>query len=463
MEFNLSKQSTVIEAYDFMESNKSKKWSDSTKRSYRKVVNDVVAVMEERNIKPILENIDFKFVQVWENSLYEVYSEKSIKQKIAVMTSFFKYMVDLNVLTANYFATLTTSNNDTYAAHSRELDIEELYSVYKVAHRLEDDGVSVLLPTLVAMFTGFRNATLTKLKVSALKLKDSSLEFKLKNQDNGDQKTNHDSPNNKIKELIVPLPPNLMGKLTESVKGFNNNSQLLYGVKGKPLANKQMNYITKIICEKLNWVYVQTNEDENESENLPFTPHGFRYTVATLFSEMGVEDQSIRHVLGHSNFERGNLKIYIKSYNKNIRQIRAAQLLLETLFATAFELEMKFNLKLDLAQIFDSIERHYQNTLHNKEYLHHFKSMLVQHAFQTMQKNLQIDNVNIQTNMQQPQNPYMQMAPFGYTPNNQMMYSPEQLIHLQQQAMFMPTQAQYFNMNSNMYQNQSMFNSNQLF
>lgn len=384
---DLTSKSSLVESYEFMESNKTNKWAETTKRSYRKTVTDVEGFMNELNIDPILENIDLKFVKKWENNLYEIYAEKSINQKIAVMTSLFKYLRDIGVVTLNPFATLTTTNNDQYTSHSRELDIEELYQVYKTAHLLESKGTRVLPPLLVVIFTGFRNVTLTKLKVNNLDFKKSELQFKLKNNESKNTSKKDSDITNKVKELVVPLPPKLMELMSEHTEGLNKDDKLLYGLRGKPLAHKQMNYITKLVCEELGWTGTEEITDA-EGKPLPFTPHSFRYSIATFFSEMGVDDQSIRHVLGHSNFDRGNLRFYIKSYNKNVKQIRAAQQLLETLLSTTLEIETKYNLKIDLYQVFETIDIHYQHALLNKDYFNYFKGMLINHALQMISQQM---------------------------------------------------------------------------
>ncbi|WP_107838026.1 tyrosine-type recombinase/integrase [Metasolibacillus meyeri] len=424
----LHSKNTLIEAYEFWEDNHSMKWADSTKKSYRKTVESVEEYMISNELEPIIENIDYGFIKQWENYLYEIFSEKSIKQKIATMASLFNFLNKLGTVNSNEFAIITINNNDNQASHSRELDIQELYEVFKAAQQLEAEGTPILLPTLVAMFTGFRSVTLTKLKVSTVNFNKSQLEFKLK--ENKSIKTtkqkNNKRPNNKVKELIVPIPPKLLALIEENTQDLEKNDSLLYGLRGKPLANKQMNYITKTLCTKLGWLNEYEGEEDEESE-LAFTPHGFRYTLSTLLYEMGVSEQAIRHVLGHSHFELGNLRLYIKTYNKQVKEIKVAQMLLEMLLFTAYEIESQFNLKIDLKTIFDSIDTHYTNALYNIEYLQYFKSLILNSAIQNLSETLQVEQLNpMQTNAVQPQSIYgnpMQM-PYQFTghPTNHMSY-----------------------------------------
>lgn len=108
-----------------------------------------------------------------------------------------------------------------------------------------------------------------------------------------------------------------------------------------------------------------------------------------------------------------------------MKEIKVAQMLLEMLLFTAYEIESQFNLKVDLKTIFDSIDTHYTNALYSIEYLQYFKSLIFNSAIQNLSETLQIQQQNpMQTNAVQSQSIYgnpMQM-PYQFTghPNNQM-------------------------------------------
>lgn len=108
-----------------------------------------------------------------------------------------------------------------------------------------------------------------------------------------------DRENSKNKIQKIPLPPLFMKELHQYIldRGLQEDDHLLYGLKGTPLENKQYNYIVNVLCDHLNW------KDEKR-----FTPQGLRYTISTLFHEAGVSEASIRYLLGHSQYELGNLR-----------------------------------------------------------------------------------------------------------------------------------------------------------
>ncbi|MBA2876259.1 integrase [Anoxybacillus caldiproteolyticus] len=77
----------------------------------------------------------------------------------------------------------------------------------------------------------------------------------------------------------MPLPPKFLNSLREYIKenGLTSDDPLCYGIKGVALQNKQLNRMTDKICGYLGW--------EGERR---VTPHGFRYSIATLLDEKGV-------------------------------------------------------------------------------------------------------------------------------------------------------------------------------
>jgi integrase/recombinase XerD len=57
------------------------------------------------------------------------------------------------------------------------------------------------------------------------------------------------------------------------------------------------------------------------SEDLHVTPHGFRVSIATILDERGVDHDSIKFLLGHSD-NKDNLEYYIRRHKKKIQRLR---------------------------------------------------------------------------------------------------------------------------------------------
>ncbi|WP_232696360.1 tyrosine-type recombinase/integrase [Brevibacillus daliensis] len=145
-----------------------------------------------------------------------------------------------------------------------------------------------------------RNQALTMLKV-----KDVLLDRQMIHYDAG-------LINSKHRIQFFPLPPKLLELIQLHIDHHKLQPEdvLLYGLKGIPLHNKQLNRITNKICEGLGW----KGEDK-------VTPHGFRTSIATILDERGnVSLDSIKFLLGHSNQE--NIQYYLRRDQRKINALR---------------------------------------------------------------------------------------------------------------------------------------------
>lgn len=390
-------------------------WAENTRRSYAKTVLDLQKFMDKNNIEPIMEYVDYELVSNWSQELSTKISPVSIKQKFASMSSMFSHYNNLNVIKGNPFLTIKLLGASSQNHHSRVLSLTDLFEVYKAAHELESEGVPILLPTKTAMFTGLRSTSLTKLIGKSVFREDSGLVYKFVPSKYDDSfevdetiTDSNNKTNSKNKNFFLPLPPKFMEQLKHYAQNIQDDESLLRGLKGKPLANKQMNYITDRLCDHLGWIKVEYQETKDEDRRNKqeiktkkgdkrvkktakfFTPHGFRYTLATLFHEFGVSEDGIRFLLGHSKYELGNLQYYILSDLKYLKEIRAAQNILEMLFETLMDLETKFNICVNLESIAMELPLAYENQKRNPHYIYDFQHSIINYAMVQMQQGLQL-------------------------------------------------------------------------
>ncbi|MGE7951000.1 hypothetical protein [Lysinibacillus xylanilyticus] len=120
--------------------------------------------------------------------------------------------------------------------------------------------------------------------------------------------------------------------------------------------------------------------------NKYFTPHGLRYSIAGIFHDMGVEDNSIRMLLLHSKKQSlGPLSRYIFRFSREYKQLSTAQILLETILETALEMKDRFGVPLDLETIYEQLPNAYENLLKNSSYIIVFKDQLIRFTFSIME------------------------------------------------------------------------------
>ncbi|WP_423474069.1 hypothetical protein [Lysinibacillus agricola] len=117
-----------------------------------------------------------------------------------------------------------------------------------------------------------------------------------------------------------------------------------------------------------------------------FTPHGLRYSIAGIFHDMGVQDNSIRMLLFHSKKPSlGALDSYFLRSSRELKQLRTAQILLETVLETALEMGENFGVLMDLETIYEQLPVAYENLLKNPHYIYEFKDQLIRLTFSKME------------------------------------------------------------------------------
>lgn len=186
-----------------------------------------------------------------------------------------------------------------------------------------------------------------------------------------------------------------------NLKGENS---LLYGLQGKPLANKQFNHMVKKVCEVLDW----TGEKE-------ITPYAFRYTFATLLGAMGVSDDAIRYGLGHSiEATKGNLGRYIRLEQIYKKELETGQTILEEILETLFMLKEHHLMNLNMEQIFEDLKELYKQQFKNKQSINSFKYSLIEMA--NKNKQMELMGMNSHALMTQPPQPFHQQNPYPIQP-----------------------------------------------
>ncbi|MEK3727053.1 tyrosine-type recombinase/integrase [Lysinibacillus sp. FSL W8-0953] len=387
----ITEKSTLEEAY--IEQEQYSVWSLNSKKVYQRNIKKISEHMKSLELEPTIENVTSKYCKKWLKDNYEIYKPKTLNQQKSTMTSLFRYLKNEGIVNNNPFLNVTIEDYSGETHFSKDLSVMELYQVYKAAHELQADGVNILAPMLLGIYTGLRTTNLIKLKVKSLKREECSIRITLNKEDTHNNQEEIETPiiNSKNREGLLPIPPKAMAVLCEYAQGKSPDDPLLYGLKGKAFANKQMNYIVKKICEHLGWIIEMPVSNGSEMKKKTktdkyFTPHGLRYSIAGIFHDMGVQDNSIRLLLLHSKKPSlGTLDSYFLRSTRELKQLRTAQILLETVLETALEMEEKFGELMDLETIYEQLPVAYENLLKNPHYINEFKDQLIRFTFLKME------------------------------------------------------------------------------
>ncbi|USK30817.1 site-specific integrase [Bacillus sp. CMF21] len=292
---------TILEALQNMKDHRY--WSDTTWESYKNDVKSFGNFLMDNGYDPLLVNGEkLHLVNQWivEQKKSEV-AYKTTTRRIAALSSVYSFYKELGIVKSNPFKASRVPLGQS-SSHSRVLTMDELKTVYRALESLKTtEGIDIEIPVKLLMFTGLRNHSLTALKVENIKWDEELIVY------------DYGVDNYKHKVQLLPIPPVLLKRLTEFINelGLKPEEHLCYGIKGYPLKNKQLNFITNRINEYLGW----QAEDR-------ITPHGFRYTIATLLDEKGLSIENIQYLLGHS--DRQNIRHYILRDQRKIFSIRKA-------------------------------------------------------------------------------------------------------------------------------------------
>lgn len=230
----------------------------------------------------------------------------TIERRLASLSSIYHFYKEAGIITSNPFKLVDVPVGER-KHHSRALELEELIEVHRCLERMEEEGIDVGPTVRVMVLTGLRNGALTQLKVKDVKFDQGLLIY-----DAG-------IVNSKHKIQVFPLPPIVLTHLKKSIERnqLQPNDTLLFGLKGEPLAAKQLNRITDKINSYLGW-----------KDEMRVTPHGFRASIATLLDERDVPHDVIKFLLGHST-TKDNLPPYLRRNRKPLNRLRHELTLIE--------------------------------------------------------------------------------------------------------------------------------------
>ncbi|CAH0168775.1 site-specific integrase [Peribacillus sp. Bi134] len=292
-------KTTLSQALLFMKEHRY--WSETTFDSYQFDVKLFEKYLVGQGLEPTLENgqhlslVNKWIVQQKENDV----AYKTTMRRVAALSSLYSFYKDLGIVQTNAFKASSVPGEHV-EPHSRTLEMDDLKKVYRAIDDFEKEAIFIGVPIKLLLFTGFRNHAIIKLKVENINWEEGLIVY------------NQKIRNTKNKMQVLPLPPLFMEELKKHVieRELTNEDPLCYGIKGFPLKNKQLNALVNKVNDYLNW----RGEER-------VTPHGFRYTIATLLDERGLSVETIKYLLGHSSGT--NVDLYLRRHKLKIQQIKS--------------------------------------------------------------------------------------------------------------------------------------------
>ncbi|WP_176522499.1 site-specific integrase [Bacillus sp. AFS096315] len=284
-------------------------YSENTLKNYKSDVLNFVKFTQDQGIKSVtvseFENVEL--IHAWINYQIELnVSNASIQRRKQTLSTFVGVLKTRGIVKSNEFM-IYKLKKQLGGQHSRTLTIDEMAELYSGMKQLTDlKGEHCEITLKMLLFTGLRNESLGYLKVKHINFEKGYLKF---------------CPpeiNYKNRARIIPLPKLFLDKLQKYIKKSNlcKEDFICLGMNSKPIKNKMLNFLANELAEIVGWRNEGVWKDEKH-----FTPHGFRTSVATFFSEQNIPMEHIQSWLGHIKDE-SNTHSYLRASTASFRVIQ---------------------------------------------------------------------------------------------------------------------------------------------
>ena len=249
-----------------------KRYSDHTIVSYNTDLSQFQTfLLNEFNVN-ILNEIHHQLIRSWISSLLESgISARSVNRKITTLKSYFKYLVQQDVLEENPMRKIVSpKNTKKLPVFVEKSKMDQLLNEIKFPEGFKGDRDKLIID--VFYMTGVRLSELINIKVSDIDFVNNQLKVLGKRN----------------KERLIPITNTLLNRIKIFSKKNSINQFLFTNFEGLALSSKQVyNLVNK-------YIGMVTSLDKK-------SPHILRHTFATHMLNNGADINAIKEILGHSN------------------------------------------------------------------------------------------------------------------------------------------------------------------
>lgn len=267
-----------------------KRYSSKTIDNYQIDLNQFSTFFKEKDIK----KIEYDDLREYLEFLYNKnYSNKTISRHISSLKSFYKYLLNNNIISNNPTELLSSPKSEFRLPNY--LNIEELDKLLETPNIESKVGKRDIL--IIEMFyaTGIRLSELVSIKLKDIDFNNRMIKIKGKGN----------------KERYVFYGTNCKKYLEDYLKNSRpfylkeENDHLFLNQHGKQISQSGIEYIVKKLL--------------NESGiSVHLTPHVLRHTFATHMLNEGADLMTVKELLGHSNISTTG--IYTHVSNEQLRK-----------------------------------------------------------------------------------------------------------------------------------------------
>ncbi len=270
-------------------------FSNDTIKAYENDLNNFRDYLSSESINKVVD-IDYQVLRNYLRYIHNKnYTNKTISRNISTLRSFYKYLINEQVITFNPMTLISNPKLEkklpSYLNYS---EIDNLINVGEVNTPL-DARDKLIIELLYS--TGIRVSELVNIKIKDINLYDNTIKVLGKGN----------------KERIV-----LFGKdCSKMINDYLNNYHIELAAKNKSdflfLNNNGRNLSTGGIR------YIINNIIKKNSLKYKVTPHTIRHTFATHLLNNGADLKSVSELLGHANIETTGIYTHIS--NERLRNV----------------------------------------------------------------------------------------------------------------------------------------------
>ena len=249
-----------------------KRYSKHTLISYNTDLTQFLNFLHtEYEISDVSE-VSHQIIRSWISSMLDSgISSRSVNRKITTLKSFYKYLMQEDVVTENPTQKIISPKNvKKLPVFVEKSKMDELLSEIEFPDTFEGERDKLIID--VFYMTGMRLSELLGIKKEDIDFSKSSIKVLGKRN----------------KERIIPLSINLLNQLKKFSEKHKINSYFFVNFEGKKLSAKN---IYNIVNKYLGMV----SSLEKKS------PHILRHTFATHMLNNGADINAIKEILGHAN------------------------------------------------------------------------------------------------------------------------------------------------------------------
>ena len=267
-----------------------KNYSDNTIQGYHKDLLDYKEYLNGKNIK----DTDYKFIRNYLSYMFlKKYEKKTISRHISTLRSFYKYLVNENIISKNPMLLISNPKLDKKLPNF--LYYDELEILLNIPDKETILGLRDALILEMLYSTGIRVSELINIKLKDINFSDKKILILGKGS-----KERYVLYGNTLKQILDLYLKNSRPKLNK------NSEYLILNKNGNKITDRGVRLIISNILKKGELDY-------------HVSPNTLRHTFATHMLDNGADLKSVQELLGHSNLS--TTQVYTHIPNERLRSV----------------------------------------------------------------------------------------------------------------------------------------------